>query len=524
MAQFKQYQALRLILGDQLNAAHSWFSQKDDKVLYVIAELHQEQHYVRHHVQKIQAFFAAMKQFADALTAAGHQVLWLSLDDTAEYQDLPSLLKALIARFNCQVFGYQQPDEYRLHLQLEQFTQAIDIPVQCVENEHFFLPFNELEQYFERKKHHTMESFYRKMRLRFNYLMVDGKPEGAQWNYDKQNREKLSKADITTLPEPLLFANDVTDINQRLKRHNINHFGHQPQHLLWPVTRSQAISLLHNFCRYCLPQFGRFQDAMTCQANDLSGDKQWSLYHSRLSFVLNAKMISPKQVVDTAIAYYRQQDEVSLAQIEGFVRQILGWREFVRGLYWRNMPEFTNLNHLQATTALPSWFWTGNTKMNCLHHAIKQSLDYGYAHHIQRLMVTGNFCLIAGIHPDEVDAWYLGIYVDAIEWVEMPNTRGMSQFADGGIVGTKAYCAGGNYINKMSDYCQSCHYNVKQKVGENACPLNSLYWHFMNRHRERLGQNPRQALVYKNWDRQADAQKQQILAHAEQSLKRIESL
>ena len=519
------YRELRLILGDQLNAGHSWYQEKQPDVLYVIAELHQEQSYVTHHVQKIQAFFLAMSQFAGALSQAGHQVLYLTLDDTKHYADLPQLLASLLDKYQCQEFSYQRPDEYRLAEQLFGFARAYAGKSYCVESEHFFLTFNELSDYFQAEKRHRLETFYRKLRKRFNYLMVDETPEGGQWNYDQDNRQKLKPKDIEQLPDPLLFGNDVTQINERLARHNIAHFGEQPSQLIWPVNRHQAKALLEHFCLVCLPKFGQFQDAMTCQGQDMMSDRQWSLYHSRLSFALNAKILSPQLVVDTAIHYYRQQPNlISLAQIEGFVRQILGWREFVRGIYWANMPHYAAKNALAASNKLPKWFWNGETKMNCMHHAIKQSLQYAYAHHIQRLMITGNFCLLAGVEPDQVDAWYLGIYIDAIEWVEMPNTRGMSQFADDGIVASKAYAASGNYVDKMSDYCKSCAYKVKEKTTDDACPLNSLYWHFMTRHREKFGTNPRQAMVYRNWDKQAESQQQATLTRAEQLLARLDEL
>ncbi|REL33921.1 cryptochrome/photolyase family protein [Thalassotalea euphylliae] len=519
------YKELRLILGDQLNAGHSWYQTKQSDVLYVIAELKQEQSYVKHHVQKIQAFFLAMSQFADALSQAGHQVLHLTLDDTQDFQDLPSLLTHLLMRYQCQCFSYQRPDEYRLAEQLFNFASRFSGQSRCVETEHFFLNFNELSDYFQADKRHRLEVFYRKMRKRFNYLMAGDEPEGGQWNYDQDNRHKLKPKDIEQLPEPLVFANDVAAINQRLQKHNIANFGEQSDQLLWPVNRRQAKELLEHFCVRCLPKFGQFQDAMTCQGQDMMSDRQWSLYHARLSFALNAKILSPQHVVDAAIDYYRLQPElISLAQIEGFVRQILGWREFVRGIYWANMPNYAEQNNLSANEQLPTWFWTGKTKMNCLHHAIQQSLQYAYAHHIQRLMITGNFCLLAGIHPDQVDAWYLGIYIDAIEWVEMPNTRGMSQFADGGIVASKAYAASGNYVDKMSDYCKSCAYKVKEKTTDDACPLNSLYWHFMTRHRDKFGTNPRQAMVYRNWDKQSESQQAAILAKADRLLLQLDKL
>lgn len=494
-------------------------------MVYLIAELHQEQTYVTHHIQKTCAFFAAMEQFSNALTSAGHQVMYFNLDETKQYQSLPELINTLITRFDVTKFEYQLPDEFRLRQQLIEYCTGLSIDSSAYETEHFYLTDSELSNYFKAGVSHRLEHFYRKMRVNFNLLMDGADPEGGQWNFDKENRNKLKATDLMHLPEPLVFANDVTAILERIERNGIKTIGEAQSQLLWPVNRQQAISLLDFFCQRCLSNFGRFQDAMTGQLSDLSEDKGWSLYHSRLSFALNSKIISPQFVVNKVIQYYRlNNSEVGLAQVEGFVRQIVGWREFVRGIYWANSPDYQKLNYLSAERALPSWFWTGETKMQCLAHAIGQSLQFSYAHHIQRLMVTGNFCLIAGVNPDEVDLWYLGIYVDAIEWVEMPNTRGMSQFADGGLVGSKAYAASGNYVNKMSDYCSSCHYDVKDNKGDKACPLNAMYWHFMTRHEALMGKNPRNAMVYKNWHNKTQEDKAAVLDRAKQYLANIEQL
>ncbi len=511
---------LRLILGDQLNASHSWFQQVDDNVIYVIAELRQETDYVSHHVQKICAFFAAMQNFANALQAAGHNVVYLTLDESSGFKDLTSLINHHIELFSCQTFEYQRPDEYRLLQQLEDFCQTLSVDTACIDSEHFLLPFAEIKKEFKAGKHVRMESFYRRIRKRTGLLMQDGEPLGGQWNFDADNRESFKSSDLTHIPEPLCFANDVSDILARLDRHNVSHFGKAVNDLSWPTTRKQSLQLLEHFCENCLPNFGRFQDAMT--ENSAAG---WSLYHSRLSFAINSKMLSPSQVVHRAMAEFMSRPEaISLAQIEGFVRQIIGWREYVRGMYWINMPNYASLNALNAKHHLPPWFWDGDTKMACARSAIKQSLDFSYAHHIQRLMVTGNFALLAGIDPDQVDTWYLGIYIDAHEWVEMPNTRGMSLSADGGLIATKPYASSGNYINKMSDHCKNCHYKVKQRTGEGACPFNSLYWDFLDRHRERFASNPRMAFPYKSLSRFSDSEHQAIVKQARHYLENIDDL
>ncbi|NND83502.1 MAG: cryptochrome/photolyase family protein [Gammaproteobacteria bacterium] len=510
---------LRLILGDQLNAAHSWYQQKDPNVLYVIAELHQEAAYVKHHIQKLAAFFLAIQSFATALEKAGHRVAHLTLDDTQPSQDLPELLESLCAEHGVAQLEYQRPDEYRLQQQLGQL-EISGVEIIRVESEHFMLPFDDIAEHFGAGKGSRMETFYRKMRQRFNILMESGEPLGGQWNFDADNRNKLKKDDLAAIPAPLLFENDPIEVLHRIDQHDVKHFGDIGERLLWPVTRQQSRQLLDFFCVECLPLFGRFQDSMTAKA-----EHNWSLYHARISFSMNAKMLHPSEVIERAVKEFESRpDEIGVAQIEGFVRQILGWREFVRGIYWVNMPNYENLNSLNAERDLPEYFWNGDTNMRCMQHALGQSLDYAYAHHIQRLMVIGNFCLLTGIDPAQVDQWYLGVYIDAIEWVEMPNTRGMSQFADGGLLASKPYSASGAYINRMSDYCGGCHYKVKEKVGDDACPFNSLYWHFMDRHRAQFGNNPRIGMVYRNLDKMDDDLKQATLARADDILADLDGL
>ena len=514
----KKYHSLRLILGDQLNRSHSWYKEQDDGVLYVLAELHQEASYVRHHVQKICAFFAAMESFASSLKTAGHHVKHLTLDDTVDFKTINELIASLCTEHSVKRFEYQHPDEYRLADQLKKLQ--LGIPVHCCGSEHFLLAQDELTDYIKVGKHNRMESFYRKLRKRFNVLMDDDQPLGERWNFDGENRNKLKAADLKEIPQPLLFANPVGTYLDRIQRHHIDTLGRATEDLLWPVDRQQSLQLLEFFCLHCLPNFGRFQDAMTH-----NGESRWSLYHSRISFALNSKMLHPMQVIEAALKRFAEANSgVDLAQVEGFVRQILGWREYVRAVYWVNMPDYAELNSFGAKTDLPGFFWNGKTKMACMKQAIDQSLDYAYAHHIQRLMVTGNFAMLAGIDPDQVDQWYLGVYIDAVEWVEMPNTRGMSQFADGGLIATKPYAASGSYINKMGDYCKGCHYNVKERFTENSCPFNSLYWHFMQRHSERFSRNPRTAMAYRSWEKMDADVQQALLLRADFCLSNLDQL
>lgn len=509
---------LRLILGDQLNARHSWYNELDANTLYVIAEIQEEATYVRHHVQKVCAFFLAMQTFAQFLEQAGHQVLHLTLDDTADTPGVAALLQRLSREHKVKTIEYQRPDEQRLLDSLRALSiESVDIR-EC-DTEHFLVPFDELGKQFKRGKAHRMETFYRRMRQTHDVLMEGDQPAGGQWNYDASNRKKLKKADLALIPAPLTFAHDVRDILARLEKHNIETIGHARPETWLPMNREESLSLLSWFCTEALPRFGDFQDAMTDQS-----EFAWSLFHSRLSFSINTKMLHPMEVIEAAVQAYEKNAAIDISQVEGFVRQVLGWREFIRGIYWANMPGYEALNVLDATQPLPEYFWTGETGMNCVRQAVTQSLDYAFAHHIQRLMVTGVFGLIAGIDPDELDAWYLGVYVDAHEWVEMPNTRGMSQFADGGLVASKPYAASGNYINKMSDYCQGCQYNVKDKLGEDACPFNALYWHFMIRHRDKFEKNPRIGMVYQSWDKQDDDTQQLTLQKGDDLLEKLGEL
>jgi deoxyribodipyrimidine photolyase-related protein len=508
---------LRLILGDQLNAQHSWYAKVDKNVLYALMEVKQETDYVAHHVQKVVAFFVSMRNFAEELKQQGHEVVYIGLSDETNKHSFKANLEDLILKHKIEKFEYLSPDEYRLDEDLKAFCKQIQIPSQAVDSEHFMSERLELSDFFKGKKTYLMESFYRHMRKKHN-VMVDanGQPWTGQWNYDADNRSPLPK-DHRPI-EPKIFEKDVSTIVQILDNEGIKTIGTiDAKRFVWPTSRQESLVLLDFFLDECLPYFGKFQDAMTRAG--------WSLYHSRISFSMNVKMLSPLEVIRAAIqAWERNQDRISFAQLEGFVRQIIGWREYMRGVYWAKMPEYQSLNYFNHQQKLPDWFWTGQTKMGCLKHAIGQSLGYAYAHHIQRLMVTGNFALLAGIQPDEVDAWYLGIYIDAIEWVEITNTRGMSQFADGGIVGTKPYVSSANYIDKMSTYCKTCFYDKTQRVGPKACPFNSLYWHFYARHEDKLAKNPRIGMMYQTWKKMDLKIKEAILNQAEEHLKNLEAL
>ncbi|MHA7100441.1 cryptochrome/photolyase family protein [Roseivirga pacifica] len=507
---------LRLLLGDQLNQNHSWFKKTDPQHIYVLMEMEQELNYTTHHIQKIIGFFLAMRSFAGMLENKGHQVIYLKLDEKENQQKLTKNLRNLIEEHNIKRFEYQLPDEYRLDKQLREFCKDLSIETSVFDTEHFLTERNELERFFKGKKQLLMESFYRMMRKKHDVLMDNGEPEGGKWNYDHKNRNKMPKN--TQVPSPKTYAKKVNDLVTLLESKGIKSIGSVAQeNFIWPTTREEALDLLEYFCKNLLKDFGTYQDALTT--------KGWSLFHSRLSFALNIKLISPKEIIEAVETYWRNhQETIPLSSAEGFIRQILGWREYMRGIYWMHMPEYSRENYFANNRALPSWFWNGQTKMKCLSHSIQQSLEHAYAHHIQRLMVTGNFALLAGIHPDEVDQWYLGIYIDAIEWVEITNTRGMSQYADGGIVATKPYVSSANYMHKMSHYCEQCHYNYKAKTGEGSCPFNSLYWNFIDQHHTKLSKNPRMSMIYRVWDKNSAKDQNQILEQAALYLDKIEEL
>ena len=498
---------LRLVLGDQLNHEHSWFDERDDAVVYLLAECRSETDYTRHHIQKVIAFFLAMRHFAAHLRADGHQVYYLKLDDPANRQSIPENLAWLVEALGAERVEYQLPDEWRLDRALREFGEGRPYPVVATDTEHFLTSRGDLAEFFAGKRRYTMEYFYRDMRKRYGVLVEDdGEPVGGAWNFDQENRKRLPSTVV--VPDPVRYAHQIGPIVELLAAHGVATMGSVDENAWeWPVTREEALGALADFVERRLHLFGTYQDAMTV--------RDPYLFHARISFALNSKLISPAEVVDAVTAHYRAHAaDIGINQVEGFVRQVIGWREYMRGVYWAHMPDFGELNALEHDGELPRWYWDGDTGMNCLRHAIGQSLERAYAHHIQRLMITGNFALILGVDPDEVDAWYLGVYIDAIEWVEITNTRGMSQFADGGIVGTKPYFSSANYIHQMSDYCEECRYDRKSRHGPMACPFNSLYWAFVERHRERLARNGRIGQMVRLWDRMDADERQATLQQA----------
>jgi deoxyribodipyrimidine photolyase-related protein len=507
---------LRVILGDQLNIKHSWFGVHDSNITYVMMEVKSETDYVTHHVQKVICFFAAMRAFAQELQRLGHDVQYWKIGDAGNQQSFPLNLKQMVRSGDYASMEYQYPDEYRLQQVFLTLETELGIPLKAVDSEHFLMPREEVRSLFQHRKRYLMETFYRHVRKKLNLLMVDEQPEGGRWNFDELNRSPIKKG--TAIPHPPVFCHDVSQIADELQAMKIETIGRVDVNKFpWPITRAEAWIWLDWFCKHQLASFGTYQDAMQM-------DEPF-LFHSRLSFALNTKLISPLEVIQAAIAEYRRRPkEIQLAQVEGFVRQIAGWREFVRGIYWNEMPGFKEKNFFGNKRSLPGFFWTGHTRMNCLKQAIGQSLEWSYAHHIQRLMITGNFALLAGVDPEEVHRWYLGIYIDAIEWVELPNTLAMSQFADGGYLATKPYVSAAAYIQKMSNYCTSCFYNPKERIGDRACPMNALYWNFIETHLESFKNNIRMAMPVRGLLKMTPQQRSEIQKQSELIFSKIENL
>ncbi len=501
------YRRLRLILGDQLNPLHSWWQQRDAETLYVMMEVRQETDYVLHHAQKILAIFAAMREFARQVQQAGHALHYYQISDPHNQHQIVANLQQLIARYAISEFEWQDPDEWRLDRYLHEaaalFRQQ-GIACRAVDSEHFLTERGDVAAVFAGKQRWTMEVFYRGMRQRYQILLEQGKPVGGKWNYDHENRQAWpGQPAVNADQRP---SHDHSVLWQEIVAAGVASFGEpSAQALRWPLNRREARAQLQDFIEHGLCHFGQYQDAMHSQ--------EWRLFHSLLSFAINCKMLHPLEVIQQAQQAWRE-GRVEIAAAEGFIRQILGWREYVRGVYWTEMPAYGGQNYFQHQLDLPEWFWHGRTGMRCLALALQQSLQHAHAHHIQRLMVIGNFALLAGLNPQQLHRWYLGIYIDAFEWVELPNTLGMSQFADGGKLATKPYVSSAAYINKMSDYCEGCGYQKKLKTEANACPFNALYWDFHLRHQDRLKGNPRLGIVYQQLQKMPEAQKQALQQRA----------
>ncbi len=480
--------SLVLVLGDQLDpdaAAFDGFDPQQDLVW--MAEVEEESTHVWSSRPRIALFLAAMRHFAQALRMLGRPLDYRHLDDHhgAPCRTLADALRAAIRTHRPQRLVMTAPGDWRAWKALSAVAADAGLPLETRPDRHFFATVREFAD-FRRQlagRPLRLETFYRAMRRRHGVLMDGDQPEGGAWNYDKDNRRPFGPQGPGMVPGRCRFEPDA--ITREVLQMVARRFGDHPGSLesfAWPVTRAQALHALADFVDHRLPAFGPFQDAMW-------PGEPW-LYHSHLSAALNLKLIHPREVVAATEAAYRS-GRVPLASAEGFIRQILGWREYVRGIYWTEMPSYQERNALGADVPLPAWYWTGDTPFACLRQAIRQTLDHGYAHHIQRLMVTGLFALLLGVRPQAVHAWYLAVYVDAVEWVELPNTLGMSQYADDGLMASKPYIATGKYIQRMGGPCATCRHDPDAFLGDTACPFTTLYWDFLLRHRELLAGVPR---------------------------------
>ncbi len=502
-----EHRSLVIVLGDQLDLDAAAFDGFDAEVDTVwMAEVDAESTHVWSSQPRTVMFLAAMRHFAIDLRAAGRRLEYARLDSPGNCGSLAAQLLVDIKRLRPARLVMTEPGEWRLLQALKAVAESCGVPLDVRTDRHFFCSVPEFSVHAQGRKALRMEYFYREQRKRHRVLMDGGEPVGGQWNFDADNRESFGAAGPGAVPPRTAFAPDaltrevIALVNTRFAQH-----PGRTESFAWPVTRAQALQSLQAFVADRLPNFGRYQDAMW------PGDP-W-LYHAHLSAALNLKLLNPREVVAAAEAAYRD-GLAPLASVEGFIRQILGWREYVRGVYWTQMPTYLQRNALDAQEDLPAWYWTGATDMACLRDALEQTLEHGYANHIQRLMVTGLFALMLGVRPQQVHAWYLAVYVDAVEWVELPNTLGMSQYADGGVMGSKPYIATGKYIQRMSPHCKGCRYDPALRSGDTACPFTTLYWDFLMRHEATLAQNPRMALQVKNVARLTEAQKHAVVDRA----------
>lgn len=490
--------SLRLILGDQLSFELSSLQGMDaqsDTVLMV--EVMEEASHVPHHPQKIALIFSAMRHFAEALQQQGARVQYVKLDDPENTGSVSSELQRWHTRL--------QPDEVHItecgDWRLEHSLKNSGLAINWHSDNRFLCTRAEFSKWAEGKKQLRMEFFYREMRRKSGLLLdLDGGPAGGAWNYDAENRKALPKGIKPPLPARFTADAITRDVLALVAKDFTSHYGTLDT-FDYPVTHSEARALWDYFLDWGLAAFGDYQDAMA--------SNEPFLFHARISAALNIGLLDLRQLCSDVESAYLS-GSIALNAAEGFIRQLIGWREYVRGVYWLKMPDYAEGNALGNTRLLPEFYWTGDTQMNCMRQAINQSLEHAYAHHIQRLMVTGNFALLAGIAPSQICMWYLAIYMDAFDWVELPNTLGMVMHADGGYLGSKPYCASGQYIKRMSDYCKGCTYKVTESTTDDACPFNALYWHFLMRHGDLFRGNQRMTMIYKNLDRLGEAKQQAL--------------
>jgi deoxyribodipyrimidine photolyase-related protein len=500
---------LVLVLGDQLDLQSAAFDGIDPaRDVVWMAEVAGESENVWSTQVRTTLFLSAMRHFRDRAVKAGYRVDYASLDDPKNSQTLAGELRRAVSRLRPERLVVVQPGEWRVQEALKEAAGALDLALEIREDRHFLCSPADFARHAQGRRQLRLEFFYREMRRRHDVLVsADGEPEGGEWNYDHENRESFGRT-APTPPAPRAFPPDrVTQEVITLVRARFPDRPGDLDRFDWPVTPEDAEAALEDFVAQRLVQFGRFQDAIWL-------GQPW-LYHSRLAAAMNLKLLDPRRVIAAATATYRA-GRAELAAVEGFIRQILGWREYVRGIYWHLMPDYLERNALGAKEALPAFFWTGEVPMACLRDAIGQSLSLGYAHHIQRLMVTGLYSLLLGVKPQAVHAWYLAVYVDAVEWVELPNTLGMSQYGDGGVMASKPYVATGRYIERMSNACGQCRFDPAEAIGPRACPFTTLYWDFLLRHRDQLQKNPRMSLQVRNVEKLTPERARLIRSQAEQ--------
>lgn len=501
---------LVLVLGDQLSLDLSALKASDKaRDVVVMAEVMEEGTYVRHHPKKIAFILAAMRKFASTLRDEGWTVAYTELDDTENSGSITGELLRRAEQHGVSEVIATEPGEWRLIDALG----AVPLKLEMREDDRFIASHREFEDWAEGRKQLRMEYFYREMRRKTGLMMEGDKPAGEKWNYDHDNRKPAKGAIAHSGPMQFTPDADVEAVLDLVEARFGDHFG-DLRPFWFATTRTQALHALNHFVRYALPEFGDYQDAML--------EDHKFLNHAVLSPYIHVGLLSPLEVCQAVERAWRDGD-VPINAAEGFIRQIIGWREYVRGIYFLEGRDYTGRNVLEHRRDLPAMYWGGETKMACMAHAVAQTREEAYAHHIQRLMVTGNFALLAGVDPQQVHTWYLAVYVDAFEWVEAPNTVGMSQFADGGIIASKPYVSSGAYINRMSDYCKGCAYKVATKTGAEACPFNLLYWHFLDRHRDRFSNNARMGNMYRTWDRMDETRRETVLADAETWLGRLEA-
>ncbi len=498
---------LVIVLGDQLDLQSSALQDFDPTQDVVrMAEVQEESTHVWSAKQRITVCLSAMRHFAEELRAKGLPLVYTRMNDVGNLGTLALELGRSITELKPAGLVLTAPGDWRVLQSLRTVAAERQLPLDLRDDTHFFSTVRDFAAHAKGRKQLRLEYWYRELRHKHGILMEGKEPVGGQWNFDADNRESFGKAGPQNVPPPTRFAPDsitqdvITLVNTHFASHpgTLHTFG-------WPVTRAQALLALQTFIDQRLPLFGQYEDAMWA-------GEAW-LYHSHLSSALNLKLLNPREVVHAAENAHRT-GHAPLAAVEGFIRQILGWREFVRGIYWLHMPDYLERNALDAQAELPAWYWTGNTDMACLKDAIGQTLEHGYAHHIQRLMVTGLYALLLGVKPQAVHAWYLSVYVDAVEWVELPNTLGMSQFGDGGLMASKPYVASGKYIQRMSNHCKGCKYDPALSTGAAACPFTTMYWDFLGRHEALLKKNPRMAMQLKNLWRLDDAAREAIAVQA----------